>query len=830
VGRQAAAEDAWSATKKIQRTVVDADGSTRSYPFVDPFDVTVDVDHTKNLRGRERVEISWKGAQPSAGRASNPYGAGGIAQEYPVMILQCRGTAATVTPETCWTSSYTQRSQVSRSDSEATWMDDVHADPADKEAVSSGGAIPSADECPTIDRTGLYFTHVTPFVSAKGKTYSACDKDHMPPEAAADSAFPPAEVAAFTGADGTGGVQFEVRSDIENESLGCNIKTACSIVVVPIAGISCDQASTPVEQDLTTAEKACRKTGQWTPGASNFAGLAVDQSVSPALWWSASNWQNRFVVPITFGLPPDACDILDKRAPTGFYGSELLAQAALQWSPAYCLNKKRFKFQLNQMSDEAGWNLMRSGEGAAAEVSSEHEAGADPIGYAPTAVTGFAIGYVLDRPDNQGEYTHLRLNARLVAKLLTQSYPGSGLGSSHPGLEKNPWGIMADPEFVKLNPGLSQTVQEAGAALLSLSNSSDIIEQLTEWIAEDKDAMAFVNGKADPWGMKVNPSYLKVAMPVAEWPLLDTYVPETGSECWEANPSTYFGLLAAPVTTLAKISTALLDAWPNVQTRCETDASTTPHTYKTGRGDRQSYGTRFMLGIVSLGDAARFGLRTAALEAKKGTYVEPTSSSLSAALKLSKQKKEHGPFALDQADVRKSRTAYPGTMVVYTAARLQNLEQADAAKVAQFIRVSTSEGQREGSGNGRLPEGFLPITKKGVTAPYYASAQEVADAIEAQKKPAGKPTDGVTESGDGTPSGPTVTPPDDAPAGGDPSASASPSAAPSAAPEPVAMPATQAVGSDIAGGLLPALILLGIVGCAATVVIRAATPFFRGRR
>ena len=69
------------------------------------------------------------------------------------------------------------------------------------------------------------------------------------------------------------------------------------------------------------------------------------------------------LVPITFGLPPDACDILDPRAPTGFYGSELLAQAALQWSPAYCLNKKRFKFQLNQMSDEAGWNLMESGGG-----------------------------------------------------------------------------------------------------------------------------------------------------------------------------------------------------------------------------------------------------------------------------------------------------------------------------------------------------------------------------------------------------------------------------------------------------------------------------------
>ena len=73
--------------------------------------------------------------------------------------------------------------------------------------------------------TGLLATHLTPFVSAKGKVYSACDADHMPPEAGVDSAFPPAEIAAFTDADGNGSVQFEVRTDVENESLGCNQNT-----------------------------------------------------------------------------------------------------------------------------------------------------------------------------------------------------------------------------------------------------------------------------------------------------------------------------------------------------------------------------------------------------------------------------------------------------------------------------------------------------------------------------------------------------------------------------------------------------------------------------
>ena len=101
-------------------------------------------------------------------------------------------------------------------------------------------------ECPGIDDSGLLATHLTPFISAKGKVYDACDVNNMPPEAGADSAFPPAEIASFTDADGKGSVQFEVRTDVENESLGCNDHVKCSIVVVPITGISCDQASAPL--------------------------------------------------------------------------------------------------------------------------------------------------------------------------------------------------------------------------------------------------------------------------------------------------------------------------------------------------------------------------------------------------------------------------------------------------------------------------------------------------------------------------------------------------------------------------------------------------------
>lgn len=822
----AAPADGFQATRTVERTFTEADGSVAT---VSSHQVTVRADHTQNLRGRERVLVSWSGAQPSGGRASNPFGENGLQQEYPVVVMQCRGTddptlpaARQLRPETCWTASVAQRSQTLRSTSEASWVHDVHNTEADKQRVSGIDPIP-ADECPSAD-IAPYFTHLTEFAAVNGTVYPACDADSMPPEAAVGAAFPAAELSAFTDENGTGEVQFEVRSDVENESLGCNDDVACSIVVIPISGISCDQASTPT----TLGDRSCRKLGRFAPGSSNFANDGIDLAVGPALWWSESNWRNRFTIPISFGLPPDTCDVLDSRAPTGFYGSELLAQAALQWSPAYCLNKARFKFQLNQLSDVAGFNLMLSGEGAAAVVSSVHEnVGADPVAYAPTAVTGFAIGYVIDRPGNAGEYTQLRMNARLLAKLLTQSYLGSDLGRGHPGMSGNPLSIVTDPEFVALNPGLTSTNQEAAATVLSLSNSSDVIEQVTEYIAADADAMAFVNGEPDPSGMVVNPEYVGLSLPTPEVPLLDTYVPETQNTCRQANPSVYFSQLAAPVTTMRKIAEALLDAWPNVQTRCDFDLST--QQFKTGRIERQSYGSRFMLGIVSLGDLERYGLRSAALKVGDAAFVGPTGRGLANAISLTQQTRKRGPFVLDQADVSSARNAYPGTMVVYTAAKTRGLDPETARKVAQFIRVSTTEGQEQGSGNGQLPAGYLPISRTGATAGLYASAQAVADAVEAQDPPetdpptpVDPPVDPVDEPGTSAPPGagiggvPDLVLPDLEPPATDAVGQVPASGVPVAGEVPpaglLATASTESETSAVAGSLFPVLLLVGFLG------------------
>lgn len=826
----ASAEGAFTATKTITRTLAgtpapqdpdtgagDDAPPTDAPPTDDPRDTedvvdsrqfTLEVDHTLNLRGRERVHISWSGAHPSGARAADPYGENGLNQEYPVVIMQCRGiddsslpAAQQLKPETCWTTSRQQRSQ-SIDPTLAVWQHDLKATPAERDLKS--GLLDLPAECADAKNDA---THTTPFVAASGKVFAACSGSTMPPEASVGAAFPPAEVSAYSDAEGKGSVNFEVRSVTENESLGCSDTTRCSIVAVPIMGVSCFDA-----------DYQCRREGRFDAGSSNFANEGVVPAVSPLFWWSASNWDNRVSVPLTFGLPPDACAVLDKRSPTAFYGSELMNQASLQWSPAYCLNQKRFKFQHNRMGDDPAFVLVENGQAPAAFVSGSREVGSkeERIGYAPTAVTGFAVGFAIDEPGNAGERGQLNLNARLIAKLLTQSYTGSNRGQQHPGMEKNPLSLNLDPEFMALNPGLDQIQREAAATVLSLSESSDVIKSLTAYLNADPEAKQFISGAADPWGMVVNPSYKKLKLPVSEFPLRDTFIPTSALECYQQNPAPYFSQLAAPVNSITKIAAAVLDAWPNVQTKCDRASASDP--FKVGRVDRQGVGTRFMLGIVSLGDAERYGLRTAALQtassvgpsapfidASGRTFVAPTATSLAAAVKLAEDKGPRSAFDMTQEMLRKQPEAYPGTMIVYTTAKFRGLDKADAGKVSSFIKIATTEGQVPGSGNGKLPEGYLPIVKTGATAKLYAAAQRVAKLIAAQKEPTPKPTS--TKAAPKPPAAPAAVP-----AVASPSAVV-PAATPAAAPVVVAdeTMATAAQSSGPAGALLPVLIALALL-------------------
>ena len=818
--QQSSQDDGWTKTQTLTRTF--GDGTAP-----DNRSVTVTADKHLELQDHERVGISWKGAHATGGRVSNPYGESGLDQEYPVVILECRGVdplngdpaqgQSVASPKTCWTNTNTERSAQSAPGT-GIWQLDANAPDDDKGHVSG---IDAGDIPKSCNVTSSFDYHVTPFVAANGKVYPGCDAQSMPPEATAGSSNIPNEIFAFTDSTGRGNVEFEVRTDIENESLGCSSTVPCTIEVVPVDGIDCAS---------TDDSKVCNSTGHLPSGKFNTAGIAAAPAVSGDFWWSASNWNRRFAIPVTFAPPPTVCSTSSVAGkPTPFYGSELLSQAALQWTPAYCLNKSRFNWQDNILPDDAAFSLMNTGGAPAALVSGARDG--THVGYAPTAITSWAIAFNVDKPNNAGQQMTLKLNARLLAKLLTESYPGGlTVKLSHPGMAANPTTLNLDPEFQALNPGLdTRQVTEAEASLLSLSTGSDVISQLTSYIASDKAAMAFIHGKADPWGMRVNPFYKDIKLPVSTWPLLDTWKNKfTGQGCLNTAPTAYMPLIASPMSQFRLIAVAMLFNWPNVTTQCN-GSGTTQDPYQLARVPVQNLGSRFMLGVVTLGDAERYGLTTASLEAAPGHFVAATNAGMRDAIKLAEPTKgKDQPYQLSESAIRKSKTAYPGTMIVYTAAKTSGLEAnaqpeipaaqrtRDARRVAQFIRISTTEGQRPGRGNGELPEGYLPITASGATKPLYDQAQRVARAVAAQKAPRAPkapstpaPTHTAPSSGGG------ATAP--APTGG-----ATPQAAPSAAPAVATGPIvrTAKLTSGAAGSVLPLLLAIGLISGAATVIAR----------
>jgi hypothetical protein len=823
--------DGLTETKTLSRTFYPGGGDQTTVD--NKIDVTLDR-HT-NIQANERIHITWTGAHPTGARASNPYGSSGMQQEYPVVIMECRGAPSQVTQQTCWTQNFqerTQRASNDRAGDNAVWLDDADNVPGVDDQDTSGLTPDqlAKNPCPVDSTVAI---HITPFVAKNGTTYYNCSEGDMAPEEADDSTIPAQEISAFTNAQGSGSADFEVRTDTQNESLGCSATVACSIVVIPIEGLSC--------ADPTKTN--CNSVGNYAPGVYSDGSTGSAPAVSAALWWSPSNWSQRFVFPITIAEPPSVCSISNTAgSPVPFYGSELLSQAALQWTPSYCLNKNRFNWQDNVMSDDASFGLMQNGSAVAAEVSGRRD-NDDHVAYAPTAVTGWGIAFDIDTPTGSQQMS-LKLNARLLAKLLTESYSGGGLGVQRPGLANNPYSLNMDPEFQALNPGLDQRHwSEAASTLLAVSTSSDVMEQLTSYIAADKDAMDFIHGKADPWGMTVNPAYKNMSLPVSTWPLLDTWVPTTTDKCRQANVTAYMPLIAEPTSSLRLVSQAMLYNWPNVNTNCASNTSTNPPSYTIGRVGQQGIGSRFMLGLVDLGDAARYGLPLASLETTSGSYVAPTNTSMAAAVKLAKPGKKLKPFSLDEETLRKSAAAYPGTMVVYTAAKTTGLAKASAQHVAQFIQVSSTEGQVQGRGNGQLPSGYLPITKSGATAGLYTAAQAARKAILAQKAPATPPVSPPSSpsSSPSTPSpssAPAAPPPSGAPSA-PPSAPAPSSVGPSASsPSPssttptteVPLAKTAAVTSNWGGSLLPVLFAIGLIAIVATLIMRIVLLMKGARR
>ena len=793
---------------------------------VDSRHVSVTVSDTKDLRDRQGIEVTWSGAHPTGGLVTDHNSGAAAFEEYPFILMECRGVddptapaSKQVSPETCWTQTPDERFQFSGSGFIFTpYRMDRYASTEDRAiTVNQPNPLPAA--CPEQP-----VAHWVPFVASNGTVYPGgrLGCAGLAPEAAnsADSLQPGNTTYGVTGQDGTGQARFVIQNADSNASLGCSVTVACTLEVIPVMGISCDPSGNVPGQDLglapadrpdpndtdtlnvirhgTDSGQGCENTGRFQPGEINGGSSPSDQAVSGALWWSASNWRNRIAVPLTFAVSSSVCDIVSKQATLLLYGSEAMSQAMQQWARSFCTNSQLFNVRHVQTSEPQAKNLLALNNiQAAIQGSPPTTPFTGPVVQAPAAVTGWTIGYSIDGADGK-PYQNLKLTPRLLAKLLTESYFGcagcfdfddnDAKQTGFIAMKDNPIDMSRDPEFKALNPGIPESnYLPAAASLAIMSSDSDVLYALTSYINADPEARAWLNGQPDPWGMVVNPAYKGIQLPVVNWPLLDTHIAKLGAgsnTCLERNPTAWLPLVAAPVLNPSIVALNMQFDIANSQTACQAS------TLKETAIGREAEGSRFLLGLVSLADAERYQIPNALLQTTSTTtgtgpfptvnraFVGPTDAALRSAALMFKADDAAGSWTVPYDTMRTSsagKGAYPGVLLMSFDVPTHGLPAGDAGRFGTLLHFAAGQGQAEGLGNGQLPPGYLPMTVANGLGSLAAYTNLAAGAVAAQNcatlYPSGKAstfalcpsTGGNPGSGTGTPTGGDTSTPNETP-------------------------------------------------------------------
>ncbi len=545
--------------------------------------------------------------------------------------------------------------------------------------------------------------------------------------------FPSNHRIAVTGPDGSGTTSFEVWTSRQSTSLGCDATHPCSIVVEPNYGGDpldwlnrrggvADCSDHSLDMDFETDNSTdIVYTGRTNPNTNNQAG-------------EQCAWTHRAVVPMAFA--PTADDCRAAHADFTAAGLEMANRAMQQWRAGFCEGAAPLNLQYSFAGGEPQARadfLAGGGADIALTARPDRSPAPRPYVYAPLATTGISVAFVVDDQGSGRQIQNMRLNARLVAKMLTQSY-SSGVASNIPSVADNPSCVFVDPEFLQLNPDSllggahwPTSCSSDGVTMLPIvvGGTTDLVHQLTSWIAEDPDASRFLQGERDPWGMHLDTFYLQPAFP--GYPV-DALQPQDFSEIVRSNGDkvTWKGLEWNPLLGgLGQVSRSLLQ---NQSTAFSTDLINGKHD----RLPALPIGQRALFAILDAGQARAFNLPEAALQNPAGAFVAPTTSSYQAAVSDMPVDATTGtqqlPYGVAGSDFAKDQRAYPLTTVQYAMVPTSGVPEAKATAVSTFLqRATQGAGQVYGSGPGRLAPGFL-----GLSSDQVARAKAAATHVAAQ--------------------------------------------------------------------------------------------------
>ena len=479
-----------TAVQKYQPTRPDATDTSGDYE--DFKDLKVTVDRTQNLTdGGVRVSYDGMGG-------TNASTTPGQAFRYNYLgLMQCWGPdpLAPDFAETC------------------QWGGKVNSDRPISGGTTSGSYLSNSQlTSEVISRGGVAFR------SAQGGGYTAADPLSKRLEYFGETTSNEVSVA-MVGADGHGETTFETQSASSSPHLGCGADDGagaprrCWLVVVPSG--SHTQIADPTDP--------------------NFGGTSTKLgSLGTPFDPKYSRWNERIVIPLDFMPVGAACSsgAEEMRAT----GSALMSKAMGSWQRELC-DKGLYSMVTNGDDVTRGQLLAGStpfiytSQPANAEAVST--AGADLV-YAPVAATGLVIGYKFTTVT--GTVTTADISPRLLAKLLTQSYPHQVAGvstiASDVTYEHLAWAngieyrkaFWEDPDVVRAfhlddpaNPSSRKDTNSLPLPQVLGPQTADAFAQVWAWMQADDEARAFLEGQPDSGnhGMTINPYYLPSGSPAA---------------------------------------------------------------------------------------------------------------------------------------------------------------------------------------------------------------------------------------------------------------------------------------------------------------------------
>ncbi|MFI9270126.1 hypothetical protein ACIGXM_05350 [Kitasatospora sp. NPDC052896] len=550
--------------------------------------------------------------------------------------------------------------------------------------------------------------------------------------------FPSNMAIAATAPNGTGQADLEVFTAVQSQSLGCDDTHPCSIVVEPNYGGDALGIDALLNNDPSGAPN-CGDHSYDRDGGTNQATDATvaggGNLVNNNETGEACAWANHVVVPLSFAPTATSCKVA--AADFTMAGLEMANRAVQQWRSGLCLATTdplniQYTFSGGEPQARSAF-LRQSGADVALTALPDTSPAPRPYVYAPLANSAISVVFAVDNPVTGRPIHTMRLNARLLAKELTQSYAIEPAGSAPASVDGNPRCIFADPEFLALNPPSLIAPEQwpscpntPSSLPIVVGGTTDLVQQLTSWIAADPDAESFLQGAPDPWGMRIDPYYLRPAF--SGYPV-DSFVPQDSSgfhripndplsnwQQYEWNP-----LLGG----LDQVARQFLSNTPTCQSPIMDGSGKHPACAAEVQGQRQ------LIAVLDTGEAEALGMPEAQLLNAAGSFVAPSLSSIEAAATDMPVSPQTGtqqlPYGVPDSAYARDAGAYPLTTVQYAMVPTAGQSAAKATAISQFVQQVTNPGggQVYGRNPGQLALGYADLTQTQ-QAQAQAAVQHVA--------------------------------------------------------------------------------------------------------